>query len=171
MDQLNITHRQKSAKVAGVYSGYHLDASVVRCLRYVPLGRGPDEDPGPADGTVALSWLGNSTPSPWQSWRKCQGRGKSWHPSSDCYPCYPATDKHRQLNWIFCSVALCVPRKASVSWGTTGQNGTVPLLHWSSSEVYVLCASCGAAHSGVPTGIHSRSQTVSTMRHTEIDGR
>lgn len=61
--------------MVGVYSGCHLDASVVRRLRYVPLGRGPDEDPGPAVGTVALSWPQNTTPSLVRAGGSGQGEG------------------------------------------------------------------------------------------------
>ncbi len=81
----------------------HIERGQLRWLGHLfrmPPG-GPGEDLGHAGETMSPGWPGNASVSPWKSWRKCLGRGKSEHLCLDCCPRDPAPDKRKKMDgWI-----------------------------------------------------------------------
>ncbi len=80
----------------------HVERSQLRWLGHLyqmPPGRLPGKVD--AGGTMSLGWPGKASGSPWKSWRKCLGRGKSGHPCLDCCPRDPAPDKQKKMDgWM-----------------------------------------------------------------------
>ncbi|KAI3360913.1 hypothetical protein L3Q82_013126 [Scortum barcoo] len=59
----------------GHYFGCPLDASLGRCSRRVPLGKGPWKTQDTLERLCLSAGLGMPWESPWKSWRKCWGEG------------------------------------------------------------------------------------------------